>query len=104
MTPSAILYAAADYTREHGFSPELGEPGGPRCLFGSLQTVARMPPREWSTLDAWLSAENILGSITGSDVSVCRLQRDGWNTDDAVAALTIAADIAFEDERAEVQP
>ena len=36
MTPSAILYAAADYMREHGFSPEWGKDGCPRCFTGSM--------------------------------------------------------------------
>jgi hypothetical protein len=41
----------------------------------------------------------VLHSIVG-DMSARALRRHGWNADDAVAALTIAADIAFEDERA----
>ena len=97
MTPSAILYAAADYMREHGFSPEFGKDGCPRCFSGSMSLGCS--PLATGTSETWDSAFMVLNSIVG-DMGARALRRDGWNTDDAVAALTIAADIAFEDERA----
>lgn len=86
MTESEILRKAAALMERDGFSPEYRnmECG---CFILRLDQVC---PR---TSAAWGGAADRISGIVGS-VHPDRLRLDGWNTNDAVAALSIAADLA----------
>lgn len=97
MTESEILYAAAERMRE-GFSPffEVGECG---CFLNRIELYGRLAS------DAQDRIASVIGLTDGDDLTSTKpLIVAGWTgpecTDDAVAALLIAADLAFEDERA----
>jgi hypothetical protein len=79
---------AAEYVRVHGFSPGYGySDGGPRCFLGALD----------STTDH-VTADNagMRGPLREvvPNYSWSTLNREGWTTNDAIAAFEIAADLA----------
>lgn len=88
-----ILYAAAERMKS-GFSPQLRR-GGCGCF------VNRVDPHPFSDLEreTVYRAISRVEAIIGCRIDYWSLEHSGWTgpecTDDAVAALEIAADIAF---------
>lgn len=88
MKTSEVLYGAAEYIRANGFSPEIGEHGHPRCFLGSIVSIVGVGHHPYP-----ISAERALDEV-GVPYSARSLRAYGWQRDDAIAALEIAADIS----------
>jgi hypothetical protein len=73
--------AMAAYIRKHGFSPDVGEPGGCGCFLRASEQVNK------DVHPATLSTEIV------HDFSESCLELDGWTKRDAIAACEIAADL-----------
>lgn len=89
---SVALRKAAAYVREHGFSPSLREPNGCGCFLNAIAVVGGM-----STYDAGNDFWPLLSPVVGCAFTRDELIKHGWTsdaTDDAVAALEIAACLA----------
>lgn len=92
MKESEILYAAAESMRKGGYSHDwLGIGCG--CFADHIHRIAYYDDNE-DAADQRIRA--LVGSLDPDD-----LRTAGWNKDDAIAALTIAADCAFEEEKAQ---
>ena len=100
MKISENLRARAAYIAKHGFSfgfdyrvGDEAAKSGPCCFVGSGVRVLG-PGQADNELATRFLQNNVLQNSDGWPFSSIVLQREGWNTDDAVAALDIAADIA----------
>lgn len=101
ITIAQTLREAAKYEAEFGFSPAGGFCGGPRCFLGAIDSVVNQRSYEDEAVLRRDVIRFLEDTIFGSDRSTwfCgnNLQRQGWTTEDAVAAFNIAADIAEAD-------
>lgn len=79
----------AEYFRTHGFSPSFGNFGGPRCFLGVLENAP-------VGFDCAELAE-MISTGDNNNFGADSLRRNGWNTDDAIAACEIAAAITPRD-------
>ena len=101
MKESEILYAAAERLRDGQFSPRLNP--APKCgcfvyhMFGGAFVDDGLSPARTNAFDR-------INEVVGG-ISLWALEKNGWIDasckDDAIAALTIAADCAFEEEKAQ---
>jgi len=89
MKTSEVLYRARDYIRDHGFSYSMFD-GCATCIAGAVVTLGTGRATEIMNKH-FLPA---LGLCWG-DIGAQELERDGWTQGDAIAALEMAADIAF---------
>lgn len=87
MTIAENLRARAAYMREHGFSPYFGQFGAAACFM-----AAGVDDEDGQIAIEFLRA-TIFDGRQGS-FSADMLKAERWTTDDAVAALEWAADIA----------
>ncbi len=88
------LRRAAAYIREHGFSADAGSDGNCRCFVGALDSVRTEGLSAWR--DDNPARVALMPVIASDSYSAVDLSRAGWTegcTDDAVAALEIAADL-----------
>ena len=87
MKTSEVLYAAAGYIRERGWiQGSFGEHGRPRCMDGALMSAGCRAP--WINVDSYLDRVCGCASMEFNDKQ-CK------TANEAIAALEIAADIAF---------
>lgn len=93
MTIAENLRARAEYMREFGFSPFFGVPGCAACFMGAHH-CALPDDEEISALNGDEFLRDVIFDGDRNWYSTDRLIREGWTTDDAIAALEIAADIA----------
>lgn len=83
-----VLRKMARYIRKHGFSPMIGDHGGPRCFLGA-----------WGSAGGRLSMDDPFADAGALNSVLCiptdtRTLRDcGWTKRDAAAACEIAADL-----------
>ena len=96
MKESEILYAAAESMRKSGYAHEYNSLGCGCFLDHIHRALKGCVPA-----DSYASARLRLDEVVGVDLRESALARAGWNKDDAIAALTIAADCAFEEEKAQ---
>lgn len=95
MKESEILYAAAESMRKGGFSIDYNPAPACGCF------MFHLPDAGNPSSDEFVDAMHRIHAIVG-DFSARGLSRSGWTAehkDDAIAALTIAADCAFEEEK-----
>lgn len=91
MTIESNLRARAAYMEKYGFSAELGETDGPCCFIGCGPDGTRQNHK---------ATRHLADTVFDGDwceFGYGSLKREGWATEDAIAALTIAADIALEE-------
>lgn len=91
------LRKAADYIDRFGFSPYFSSDGGPRCFIGAISSASMNGTLDGVDIgqDAITFFEDVI--FAGQRAywyNSGNLIREGWNKDDAVAALAIAADLA----------
>lgn len=91
MKISENLRARAAYIAEHGWSHDRGTIDGPRCFCGA-DPVEPLTGRMNNDADSFL-CRTVL-ACDDFAFSTGKLEKEGWNTADAVAALEMAADIA----------
>lgn len=92
---SPVLRAAAARMEKFGFTSCLGHADAPACFLGTVHFAVRSDLRFMARED---ETDDFIKALIFNDDEHCfdqeYLQKHRWNTDDAVAALNIAADYA----------
>lgn len=94
MKISRVLYKAADVMRERGRCPnDFADRHGRVCVWGAINVVVNKTPWDWRGTDRFVDWFAAVVGTWAPEFSNHHCK----NTDDAVAALVIAADIARAD-------